>query len=102
MQWTCADSNCPCAGLSCAVLCCAVLVQGYAYVEFMEADAVDNAIMLDNQELRGRPIKVGGHASGFSSWDSCSQHMAHAKFLAWLGRILSQPCGPRGIDQEGF
>jgi hypothetical protein len=27
-------------------------------VEFMEADAVDNAIMLDNTELRGRPIKV--------------------------------------------
>lgn len=25
----------------------------------MEADAVDNAIMLDNTELRGRPIKVG-------------------------------------------
>jgi hypothetical protein len=45
--------------MCCAVLCCAVLLQGYAYVEFMEADAVDNAIMLDNQELRGRPIKVG-------------------------------------------
>jgi polyadenylate-binding protein 2 len=33
-------------------------MQGFAYVEFMEADAVDNAIMLDNTELRGRPIKV--------------------------------------------
>lgn len=31
----------------------------------MEADAVDNAIMLDNTELRGRPIKVchGGHGA---------------------------------------
>lgn len=32
--------------------------KGFAYVEFMETDAVDNAIMLDNTELRGRPIKV--------------------------------------------
>lgn len=32
--------------------------KGFAYVEFLEADAVDNAIMLDNSELRGRQIKV--------------------------------------------
>lgn len=38
-------------------------MQGFAYIEFLEADAVDNAIMLDNSELRGRQIKVGafGH-----------------------------------------
>jgi hypothetical protein len=36
----------------------AVLLQGFAYIEFLEADAVDNAIMLDNSELRGRQIKV--------------------------------------------
>jgi polyadenylate-binding protein 2 len=40
------------------VLNAACWLQGFAYVEFMEADAVDNAIMLDNTELRGRPIKV--------------------------------------------
>jgi polyadenylate-binding protein 2 len=33
-------------------------LQGFAYIEFLEADAVDNAIMLDNSELRGRQIKV--------------------------------------------
>ncbi|WIA22686.1 hypothetical protein OEZ86_009652 [Tetradesmus obliquus] len=32
--------------------------KGFAYIEFLEADAVDNAIMLDNSELRGRQIKV--------------------------------------------
>jgi polyadenylate-binding protein 2 len=35
-----------------------LLYQGFAYIEFLEADAVDNAIMLDNSELRGRQIKV--------------------------------------------
>jgi hypothetical protein len=38
--------------------CCCALSQGFAYIEFLEADAVDNAIMLDNSELRGRQIKV--------------------------------------------
>lgn len=32
--------------------------QGFAYVEFLEVDAVSNAIMLDNTELRGRQLKV--------------------------------------------
>eukprot|EP00775_Hariotina_reticulata_P002697 gene2697-2997_t len=32
--------------------------KGFAYIEFLELDAVDNAIMLDNSELRGRQIKV--------------------------------------------
>jgi hypothetical protein len=38
--------------------CCCAFSQGFAYIEFLEADAVDNAIMLDNSELRGRQIKV--------------------------------------------
>ncbi len=32
--------------------------QGYAYVEFLEVDAVGNALLLDNTELRGRNLKV--------------------------------------------
>lgn len=32
--------------------------KGYAYIEFLEVDAVQNAVMLDNSELRGRQIKV--------------------------------------------
>ncbi len=33
-------------------------VQGYAYIEFLEADAVANALLLDGSELRGRALKV--------------------------------------------
>ncbi|GIL67251.1 hypothetical protein Vafri_20683 [Volvox africanus] len=32
--------------------------KGYAYVEFLEVDAVQNAVLLDNSELRGRQLKV--------------------------------------------
>lgn len=32
--------------------------QGFAYIEFLEADAVENALHLDNSELRGRNLKV--------------------------------------------
>jgi polyadenylate-binding protein 2 len=32
--------------------------KGFAYVEFLEPDAVHNAILLDGSELRGRKIKV--------------------------------------------
>jgi hypothetical protein len=32
--------------------------KGYAYIEFLETDAVENACLLDNSELRGRHIKV--------------------------------------------
>jgi len=34
------------------------LRQGFAYIEFLEADAVANAVMLDGTELRGRSLKV--------------------------------------------
>ena len=33
-------------------------VQGYAYIEFLEVDAVQNALLLDGSELRGRQLKV--------------------------------------------
>lgn len=36
--------------------------KGYAYIEFLETDAVENACLLDNSELRGRHIKVGWQA----------------------------------------
>ena len=32
--------------------------KGFAYVEFLEPDAVSNAILLDGTEVRGRKIKV--------------------------------------------
>lgn len=32
--------------------------KGFAYVEFLEVDAVQNAVLLDNSELRARQIKV--------------------------------------------
>ena len=32
--------------------------KGFAYVEFLEPDAVHNAILLDGTEIRGRKIKV--------------------------------------------
>eukprot|EP00472_Partenskyella_glossopodia_P006359 CAMPEP_0197525312 /NCGR_PEP_ID=MMETSP1318-20131121/10836_1 /TAXON_ID=552666 /ORGANISM="Partenskyella glossopodia, Strain RCC365" /LENGTH=267 /DNA_ID=CAMNT_0043078539 /DNA_START=52 /DNA_END=852 /DNA_ORIENTATION=+ len=31
---------------------------GYAYVEFKEEDAVTNAVLLDKQEFKGRPLKI--------------------------------------------
>ncbi len=37
------------------VLC---IAQGFAYIEFLEADAVTNAVLLDGSELRGRNLKV--------------------------------------------
>ncbi len=36
------------------------ILQGFAYVEFLEVDAVQNAVLLDNSELRARQIKVQG------------------------------------------
>lgn len=33
-------------------------MQGYAYIEFLEADAVANALLLDSSELHGRQLKV--------------------------------------------
>lgn len=38
--------------------CMRACVQGYAYLEFLEVDAVQNALLLDNSELRARHIKV--------------------------------------------
>ena len=32
--------------------------QGYAYVEFLEVDAVEAALLLNESELRGRQIKA--------------------------------------------
>ena len=32
--------------------------KGYAYVEFLEAEAVQNAILLNESELHGRQLKV--------------------------------------------
>eukprot|EP00877_Chromochloris_zofingiensis_P005696 jgi/Chrzof1/15127/Cz09g28060.t1 len=32
--------------------------KGFAYIEFLETDAVETALLLDNSELRGRNIKV--------------------------------------------
>lgn len=49
-------------------------LQGFAYIEFLEADAVDNAIMLDNSELRGRQIKVNSEAT----IDSAVTHYSHS------------------------
>lgn len=34
--------------------------KGFAYIEFLEADAVANACLLDGSELRNRAIKVPG------------------------------------------
>jgi len=59
-------------------------VQGYAYVEFVETDAVDNAIMLDNSELRGRQIKVSRQAA---DGNEHHQHRAvSAVSCAWCDR----------------
>lgn len=32
--------------------------KAFAYIEFLEVDAVANALLLDNSDLRGRPLKV--------------------------------------------
>lgn len=32
--------------------------KGYAYVEFVEVDAVQNALLLNETELHGRPLRV--------------------------------------------
>ena len=32
--------------------------QGFAYIEFLEAEAVSSAALLEGSELRGRQIKV--------------------------------------------
>ncbi len=34
-------------------------LQGFAYLEFLEADAINSALLLDGSELHGRQIKVG-------------------------------------------
>jgi hypothetical protein len=33
--------------------------QGFAYIEFLEVDAVENALLMDAHEIKGRPLKVG-------------------------------------------
>ncbi len=38
--------------------------QGFAYIEFLETDAVENALLLDASEIRGRAIKVRMCMSG--------------------------------------
>jgi len=43
--------------------------KGYAYVEFLEPEAVDNALKLENSEVGGRNIKVARkrtNEAGFS------------------------------------
>jgi polyadenylate-binding protein 2 len=32
--------------------------KAFAYIEFLEVDAVNNALLLDNTDLKGRPLKV--------------------------------------------
>lgn len=34
--------------------------KGFAYVEFVEVDAVQNALLLNESELHGRQLKVFG------------------------------------------
>lgn len=35
-----------------------IQTQGFAYIEFAETAAVENALCLDASDIRGRPIKV--------------------------------------------
>lgn len=39
--------------------------KGYAYVEFLEAEAVQEALVLNESELHGRQLKVKGNAIPF-------------------------------------
>lgn len=53
-------------------------LQGFAYIEFLETDAVETALLLDNSELRGRNIKVCGSTclrcvpEGGMCWQGCT------------------------------
>lgn len=42
--------------------------KGFAYIEFLEADAVANACLLDGSELRNRAIKVGAGRLAAGCW----------------------------------
>lgn len=42
----------------CNLLKCALALQGYAYVEFLEPDAVSAAVALTDTEIHARKIKV--------------------------------------------
>jgi len=68
-------------------------MQGFAYVEFLEVDAVSNAVLLDNTELRGRQIKVRG-------WARLARHaqmIAAARAVddrpSIMAGSLAEPCG---------
>ncbi len=79
------------------VPCLYHLPQGFAYVEFLEVDAVQNAVLLDNSELRGRQIKVGGRGCsgcGVGSWIGCGG----ARMVQARGRWR----GGAGGAPEGF
>jgi hypothetical protein len=62
--------------------------QGFAYVEFLEVDAVDNALLLDNSEVHGRHIKV------MSTLVKLAARVGQVK--APKGWGLCQPCSEVG------
>ena len=53
-------SCCPVLRFVWALLDLVILImrQGFAYLEFLEADAINSALLLDGSELHGRQIKV--------------------------------------------
>lgn len=53
--------------------------KGFAYVEFVEVDAVQNALILNESELHGRQLKVLGLY--IHKQISTSLQHTHTKFL---------------------
>eukprot|EP00798_Chlamydomonas_sp_ICE-L_P006143 gene6143-2752_t len=54
--------------------------KGYAYIEFFEVDAVANAILLDNTELRGRNMKTELPGSNMKS-GALPHHVSRSCFF---------------------
>ena len=51
--------------------------KGYAYVEFLEVEAVQEAILLNESELHGRQLKVTGILFLFSLNSVLEENMYH-------------------------
>lgn len=62
----------------------------YAYVEFLEVEAVQNAILLSESELHNRPLKVSSCPSSGLLHLHCQQSN---QFLRRLGIIFQQMVG---------
>ncbi len=78
--------------------------QGFAYVEFLEADAVTSAALLDGSDLRGRELKV--HSLSLMDSLPCASYRALSCSVLSKGASFSvanvpSPCHCRHNHAKG-